>query len=123
MGFFYKLFKCCTKAPFHLSVYFFLLLISHITIPRMIIKIGTAKVTVTFKGSNYSGSKTLKYTIGPVGTSISSIKGFSKGFEIRWKLQKVQTNGYEIQFSTTCLSDYSFFIEVLWNFTYVWVHS
>ena len=64
------------------------------------IKIGTAKVTVTFKGSNYSGSKTIKFTIGPAGTSISSIKGFSKGFEIRWKLQKVQTNGYEIQFST-----------------------
>lgn len=63
-------------------------------------KIGIAKVTVTFKGSNYSGSKSLSFTIGPVGTSISSAKGISKGFEIRWKLQKVQTNGYEIQFST-----------------------
>lgn len=43
--------------------------------------VGKASVKVTFKG-NYSGSKTLYFTINPKGTTISSLTETSKGFKV-----------------------------------------
>lgn len=64
------------------------------------IAVGAYKVTVTFKGSNYSGSKTLSYTIKPKATTISSLTASSKGFTVKWKKQATQTTGYQIQIAT-----------------------
>ncbi|MGN0532237.1 MAG: leucine-rich repeat protein [Eubacterium sp.] len=61
--------------------------------------VGKYSVKVTFKG-NYSGTKTLYFTINPKGTSISSATAKSKGFTVKWKKQATQTTGYEIQYAT-----------------------
>ena len=62
--------------------------------------VGTYEVKITLKGSKYSGSKTLSYTINPKGTKLSEVKAKEKGFEAKWKKQSTQTNGYQIQYST-----------------------
>lgn len=62
-------------------------------------KIGQYSVTITFKGSNYTGKKVLYFTIVPKGTSISSISASSKGFTVKWKKQTSQTTGYQIRYS------------------------
>ena len=56
-------------------------------------------VKVKFKG-NYSGKKTFYYNIVPKATSVKSVKGLSKGMQVNLKLQKTQTTGYQIQYST-----------------------
>ena len=61
--------------------------------------VGTASVSVKFKG-DYSGTKTLSFTINPPATSLSSVKAKSKGFTLKWKKQASQVTGYEIQYST-----------------------
>ena len=55
---------------------------------------------ITFKGSKYSGSKTLSYTINPKSTKLSKVSAKKKGFEAKWKKQSTQTKGYQIQYST-----------------------
>lgn len=62
--------------------------------------VGKYAVKITFKG-NYSGTKTLYFTINPKGTSISSVSAKSKGFTVKWKKQATQTTGYQIQYSTS----------------------
>ncbi|MCC8074192.1 MAG: fibronectin type III domain-containing protein, partial [Clostridiales bacterium] len=62
--------------------------------------VGKYTVTIKFKG-NYSGTKTLTYTIKPKSTSISKITAKSKGFTVKWKKQATQTTGYQIQYSTS----------------------
>ncbi len=62
--------------------------------------VGTYTVTVTFKG-NYSGTKKLTFKILPNGTSISKLTAGKKRFTANWKKQSTQTNGYEIQYSTS----------------------
>lgn len=62
--------------------------------------VGTYEVKITFKGSKYSGSKTLSYTINPKGTKLSKVSAKKKGFEAKWKKQSTQTKGYQIQYST-----------------------
>lgn len=62
--------------------------------------VGTYEVKITFKGSKYSGSKTLSYTINPKSTKLSKVSAKKKGFEAKWKKQSMQTNGYQIQYST-----------------------
>ncbi len=62
--------------------------------------VGKYAVKITFKG-NYSGTKTLYFYIKPKTTSISSITAGSKKFTVKWKKQATQTNGYQIQYSTT----------------------
>ena len=63
-------------------------------------KIGQATVKVTFTG-NYSGTLKATFTIKPKTTSISGISAAKKGFTVKWKKQTSQTNGYEIQYSTS----------------------
>lgn len=62
--------------------------------------VGNYSVKITFKG-NYSGSRTLYFTINPKGTSLSSVSAKSKGFTANWKKQSTQTDGYQIQYSTS----------------------
>ena len=62
--------------------------------------VGKYAVKVTFKG-NYSGTKTVYFTIKPKGTSISKVTAGSKKFTVKWKKQTSQTTGYQIQYSTS----------------------
>ena len=61
--------------------------------------VGRYSVKIKFKG-NYSGEKTFYYNIVPKATSVKSVKGLSKGMQVNLKLQKTQTTGYQIQYST-----------------------
>ena len=61
--------------------------------------IGKYSVTIKFKG-NYSGSKTLSFTIVPKGTKLSSLSAGKKKLTAKWKAQKSNTSGYQIQYST-----------------------
>ncbi len=62
--------------------------------------VGMASVTLTFSGS-YTGTVKKTFKILPKGTAISKVTAKKKGLAIRWKKQKIQTNGYEIQYSTS----------------------
>lgn len=62
--------------------------------------VGTQKLTITLKGE-YSGTKTLAYTINPKGVSLKTVKANNKGFAAKWKKQAAQTTGYQIQYSTS----------------------
>ena len=62
--------------------------------------VGKYAVKVTLKG-NYSGTKTLYFTIKPKATSISSVSAGSKKFTVKWKKQSTQVTGYQIQYSTS----------------------
>lgn len=61
--------------------------------------VGTYKVIVTLK-DNYSGKKTLSFTINPKGTAISSLSKSKKAFTAKWKRQSAQTSGYQLLYST-----------------------
>lgn len=62
--------------------------------------VGKYAVKVTFKG-NYSGTKTLYFTINPKGTKLSSVKAGKKQVTAKWKSQKSQKSGYQVQHSTS----------------------
>ena len=62
--------------------------------------VGKHTVKITFKG-NYDGSVSKSFTIVPKGTNINKLSAMSKGFTAKWKKQKKQTTGYEIQYSTS----------------------
>lgn len=62
--------------------------------------VGKYAVTVNFKG-NYSGEKTVYFTIKPKSTSLSSVKAGSKKLTVKWKKQTSQITGYQIQYSTS----------------------
>lgn len=62
--------------------------------------VGKYAVKITFKG-NYTGTKTLYFTIKPKATSISSVSAGSKKFTVKWKKQSTQVTGYQIQYSTS----------------------
>ena len=67
--------------------------------PKGMKNVGKYTVKVTFK-ENYSGSKSLTYTINPKGTGVSKVTAAKKGFKVTWKKQKTQTTGYQVQYST-----------------------
>ena len=62
--------------------------------------IGTYSVVVTLKG-NYSGAKSLSFSIIPKGTTLDSLTATSAGFTAKWKKQTSQTTGYQVQYSTS----------------------
>ena len=62
--------------------------------------VGKATVTIKFKG-NYSGSKTLSFTINPKATSVSKLTTASKSLKVSIKKQSTQVTGYEMQYSTS----------------------
>ena len=61
--------------------------------------VGKYSVKITFKG-NYTGTKTLYFTINPKGTSLKSVKAGKKSFTAKWSAQKSQTSGYQVRYST-----------------------
>lgn len=61
--------------------------------------VGTAKVTVTGKGT-YAGSKSYTFKILPKGTSITKLTPYKKALTVKWKKQSTQTTGYQIQLCT-----------------------
>lgn len=61
--------------------------------------VGKYNVKIKFKG-NYSGSKTLSYTIKPKNTSISKVTAGKKSFKVKIKKYTTQTTGYVVQYST-----------------------
>ena len=61
--------------------------------------VGKYTVKVTFKG-DYVGTVTKSFKINPKSTTISGITARSKGFKVKWKKNKTQTTGYQIQYST-----------------------
>lgn len=70
-----------------------------VTTPTGRKNVGKYTYKITFKG-NYSGTKSLSFTIVPKTTSISSLTAASKGFTVKWKKQATQTTGYQIQIAT-----------------------
>lgn len=62
--------------------------------------VGKATAVITLKG-NYSGSLKECFTIIPKATQIAKVTAKSKSFEVKWKKQSVQTDGYVIQYSTS----------------------
>lgn len=50
---------------------------------------------------NYSGSLTTDFFICPKGTSITKLTAKKKAFVLNWKKQVTETDGYEIQYSTS----------------------
>ncbi len=53
-----------------------------------------------FPGDYEGETVKVHYAINPKGTSVASLKKAKKAFTVKWKKQSVQTNGYEIQYST-----------------------
>ena len=61
--------------------------------------IGQYKVCVTLKGK-YTGTKELTFKIVPKGTKLTAKSGQKKAFTVKWKKQKKQISGYQIQYGT-----------------------
>ena len=61
--------------------------------------IGQYKVCVTLKGK-YTGTKELTFKIVPKGTKLTAKSGQKKAFTVKWKNQKKQISGYQIQYGT-----------------------
>lgn len=71
-----------------------------VTLAKGRTNVGKYSVKVTLAGKKYTGSKTLKFTIAPRGTSISKVSGVSKGFTVKWSKRTAQTTGYQVQYAT-----------------------
>lgn len=59
--------------------------------------VGIYTCTVTIRG-DYTGRISRTYQIVPKGTKIQSGKAGKKSFTVKWKAQKSQTSGYQIQY-------------------------
>lgn len=62
------------------------------------VNVGTATITIKGKGA-YGGTIKKTFDIIPKGTKILKLKKGKKKATVTWKKQKVQTDGYEIQYS------------------------
>lgn len=71
-----------------------------VSYPKGMKNVGSYTIKIRFR-NGYKGTFSVKYTIVPKGTSISSIKAKSKAFYVKWKKQSSQTTGYQIQYSTS----------------------
>lgn len=60
--------------------------------------VGKYTVSVVFKG-NYSGTVKKTFSINPKGAQLSKLSPGRKKLTVKWKKQKTQTTGYEIQYS------------------------
>ena len=61
--------------------------------------VGKYKVTVKMKG-NYSGTKTLYFTINPAKTTVSKLTAGKKSIKVNITKKSSQVTGYEVQYST-----------------------
>jgi len=64
------------------------------------VKVGTGKVTITFKGKNYTGKVEKTFLINPKGTKKPVLTAANKSLKVKWTKQTKETDGYEIQYST-----------------------
>lgn len=71
-----------------------------ISFPKGMKNVGRYTVTITLKG-NYKGTIKKTFDIIPKGTAISKVTAKKNGFTVKWKKQTLQTNGYEIAYSTS----------------------
>lgn len=71
-----------------------------VSTPKTAKDVGTYKVTVKLKGSNYAGTKTLTYKINPKNTTGFKLSSLKKGFKVSWNKYTKQTTGYQIEYST-----------------------
>lgn len=62
--------------------------------------VGKYKVTVKFKG-NYTGTKTLYFTVNPPKTSVSKLTAYYKKLKVSITKKSSQVTGYQIQYSTS----------------------
>ena len=62
--------------------------------------IGAHNLSVTFKGSKYSGKLTKTYYIIPKGTAVKTVVAGKGTLKLNWVKQRTQTNGYHIRYST-----------------------
>lgn len=64
--------------------------------------VGSNNVTITFANSSkyYAGTMTVTAKVNPKGTSLTTLKGKKKSILVKWKKQRTQTKGYQIQYST-----------------------
>ena len=69
-----------------------------LTLPKNRKEIGAYTATLTLKG-DYSGSRTLKFYIGPKNASGLRLSARKKGIKVTWRKQTKQTDGYEISYS------------------------
>lgn len=73
-----------------------------VTYPKKRKNVGVYKIKITFKnGLKGNPANYATFTIGPKGTSISSIKADKKKLTVKWKKQTSKTDGYEIQYDTS----------------------
>ena len=61
--------------------------------------VGRASVTISGNG-NFINNQTLYFNIVPKGTAIKKLKTGDNAFTITWKANRIQTTGYQIQYST-----------------------
>ena len=66
--------------------------------------VGKYNVKVTLRG-NYTGAKTVKFTIDPKGTSLKTLTAASKAITVKWakqatKMSSARITGYQIQVAT-----------------------
>ena len=59
-------------------------------------EVGTATAVVSFK-DNYKGTKKLKFTVEPKGTKLSKLSAGRRRLTVKWKKQKGQSSGHEVQ--------------------------
>ena len=71
-----------------------------VTYPSGLKNIGKYTVKVQLK-DRYSGIKNLSFSIVPKGTKIKSAKKTGSKLKIKWKQQKKQVNGYQIQYAVS----------------------
>lgn len=67
--------------------------------------VGKGTASLKLKG-DYTGTKTLKYTVVPKGTSLKTVKAGKKSFTMKWKKQSgrmsaSRISGYQVQYSTS----------------------
>ncbi len=62
--------------------------------------VGKAAVTIKFKG-NYSGTKTLYFTIKPKAASVNKLTAGKKKLTVKLNRSLKQSTGYQIQYSTS----------------------
>ncbi len=60
--------------------------------------VGKYTIRVVFRG-NYSGTSEKTFSIQPKGTKFSKLSPGRKKLTVKWKKQKTQTTGYEVQYS------------------------
>ncbi len=60
--------------------------------------VGIYTCTITLRG-DYTGRISRTFQILPKGTKVQSVKGGKKSFTVKWKTQKTQSSGYQIQYS------------------------